>query len=153
MGEVSHRFDWEGPEVAALLGGEAPRPGPLEDHLRGCQAILAYTRSPSLIGGLRHRVPRVVVHDPAPRSGHASRWLADPVRAWGADPDPVLVELAHDGGALACWQVGSVDEARAAHPAVAIAGPDPGGFRPKFLFLEEAFEGRLRDRARLIGSF
>jgi ADP-heptose:LPS heptosyltransferase len=89
VGEVSEPFDWEGPEVAALLAGEAPRPGPLEDHLRGCQAILAYTRSAPLLDGLRTRVPRVVAHDPDPRSGHASRWLADPVRGWGADPDPL----------------------------------------------------------------
>src|SRR5438105_865165 len=27
------------------------------------------------------------------------------------DPDSALVQLAHDGGALATWQVGSVDEA------------------------------------------
>src|SRR5262245_61227055 len=30
------------------------------------------------------------------------------------DPDPALVETVHAGGALACWQVGSVDEAVAA---------------------------------------
>ena len=32
---------------------------------------------------------------------------------WG-EPDPSLVELAHAGGALASWQVGSLQEARAA---------------------------------------
>jgi len=38
-----------------------------------------------------------------------------------ADPDPRLVEIAHCGGALACWQVGSADEARAAaEPAAQI---------------------------------
>jgi NAD(P)H-dependent flavin oxidoreductase YrpB (nitropropane dioxygenase family) len=31
-----------------------------------------------------------------------------------ADPDPTLVAIAHAGGALACWQVGSAEEARAA---------------------------------------
>ena len=34
-----------------------------------------------------------------------------------ADPDPTLVEVAHAGGALASWQVGSVEEARAAADA------------------------------------
>lgn len=34
-----------------------------------------------------------------------------------ADPDPALVELAHRGGALASWQVGSVGEAEAAAAA------------------------------------
>ncbi len=48
-----------------------------------------------------------------------------------ADPDPALVELAHRGGALACWQVGSLDEARAAADAgcdvVAVQGIEAGG--------------------------
>ncbi len=75
----------------------------------------------------------------------------EPRRTWLA----LLIEVAAPaaGAALSFGEMSVVDEARAAHPAVAIAGPDPGGFRPKFLFLEEAFEGRLRDRARLIGSF
>ena len=34
-----------------------------------------------------------------------------------ADPDPSLVELVHTGGALACWQVGSLAEAVAAERA------------------------------------
>ncbi len=48
-----------------------------------------------------------------------------------ADPDPALVELAHRGGALACWQVGSLEEARAAADAgcdvVAVQGVEAGG--------------------------
>jgi nitronate monooxygenase len=48
-----------------------------------------------------------------------------------ADPDPALVELAHRGGALACWQVGSLLEARAAADAgcdiVAVQGTEAGG--------------------------
>ena len=32
------------------------------------------------------------------------------------EPDPSLVEAAHSGGALAAWQVGSAEEARAAEP-------------------------------------
>jgi nitronate monooxygenase len=48
-----------------------------------------------------------------------------------ADPDPALVELAHAGGALACWQVGSLEEARAAADAgcdvVAVQGVEAGG--------------------------
>ena len=34
-----------------------------------------------------------------------------------ADPSPTLVEIAHAGGALACWQVGSLEEAVAAERA------------------------------------
>jgi nitronate monooxygenase len=48
-----------------------------------------------------------------------------------ADPDPALVEVAHRGGALACWQVGSLEEALAAADAgcdvVAVQGTEAGG--------------------------
>lgn len=47
------------------------------------------------------------------------------------DPDPELVELAHAGGALASWQVGSLEEARAAVDAgcdfVTAQGTEAGG--------------------------
>ena len=47
------------------------------------------------------------------------------------DPDPALVALAHEGGALVGWQVGSVDEARAAAGAgsdlVVAQGAEAGG--------------------------
>jgi nitronate monooxygenase len=47
------------------------------------------------------------------------------------DPDPALIEIAHRGGALACWQVGSLDEARAAVSAgcdlIAVQGTEAGG--------------------------
>ncbi len=86
-GETSELIDWEGPEVAALLGGEGS--GPLARRLRALDVILAYSRSASLLSELRRLGREVVVHDPQPRTGHASRWLAQPVMAWGADPDPL----------------------------------------------------------------
>ncbi|MHB8664143.1 MAG: NAD(P)H-dependent flavin oxidoreductase [Acidimicrobiales bacterium] len=47
------------------------------------------------------------------------------------DPDRSLVTLAHDGGALVSWQVGSVDEARAAADAgcdlIVAQGVEAGG--------------------------
>lgn len=47
------------------------------------------------------------------------------------DPDPALVELVHTAGALACWHVGSVDEAIAAERAgcnlIAAQGIEAGG--------------------------
>ena len=47
------------------------------------------------------------------------------------DPDPELVERVHRGGALACWQVGSVREAGAAEAAgcdvVVVQGVEAGG--------------------------
>ncbi|MGH9022269.1 MAG: NAD(P)H-dependent flavin oxidoreductase [Acidimicrobiia bacterium] len=49
---------------------------------------------------------------------------------WGP-PDPALVEIAHQGGALACWQVGSIENARAAGAAgcdlVVAQGIEAGG--------------------------
>jgi nitronate monooxygenase len=48
-----------------------------------------------------------------------------------ADPDPTLVEVAHAGGALACWQIGSLEEALAAADAgcdlIAVQGVEAGG--------------------------
>jgi NAD(P)H-dependent flavin oxidoreductase YrpB (nitropropane dioxygenase family) len=48
-----------------------------------------------------------------------------------ADPDPELVKVVHDGGALACWQVGSKDEALAAVKAgcdfIVAQGAEAGG--------------------------
>jgi nitronate monooxygenase len=48
-----------------------------------------------------------------------------------AEPDPTLVETVHAGGALACWQVGSVEEAVAAARAgcdiVVAQGAEAGG--------------------------
>ena len=48
-----------------------------------------------------------------------------------ADPDPALVQIAHAGGALACWQTGSLAEAQAAADAgcdvVVVQGTEAGG--------------------------
>ena len=48
-----------------------------------------------------------------------------------AEPDPAVVDIAHAEGALACWQVGSPDEAVAAVDAgcdlVAVQGVEAGG--------------------------
>ncbi len=48
-----------------------------------------------------------------------------------ADPDPSLVDTAHAGGALACWQVGSLEEAIAAEQAgcdfIIAQGTEAGG--------------------------
>jgi nitronate monooxygenase len=53
------------------------------------------------------------------------------VEFFWADPDPTLVELVHAGGALAGWQVGSVEEARRAVEAgcdlVVAQGVEAGG--------------------------
>jgi len=48
-----------------------------------------------------------------------------------ADPDPKLVDIVHNAGALACWQVGSADEAKQAQDAgcdlVIAQGVEAGG--------------------------
>lgn len=48
-----------------------------------------------------------------------------------SDPDPELVALVHEGGALASWQVGSLEEARAAAECgvdvIAVQGVEAGG--------------------------
>jgi NAD(P)H-dependent flavin oxidoreductase YrpB (nitropropane dioxygenase family) len=53
------------------------------------------------------------------------------VEHFWAEPDPQLVALVHEGGALAGWQVGSVDEARRAAGAgcdlVVAQGVEAGG--------------------------
>jgi nitronate monooxygenase len=61
---------------------------------------------------------------------HPSCGLPGPGFFW-SDPDAALVELGHAGGALACWQVGSVREARAAADAgcdlIVAQGTEAGG--------------------------
>ncbi|HEX9548943.1 MAG TPA: nitronate monooxygenase [Acidimicrobiales bacterium] len=65
-----------------------------------------------------------------------------------SDPDPSLVEIAHRGGALACWQVGSVEEAQAAADAgcdvIAVQGTEAGGhvrgYSPLLPLLESALD-------------
>jgi nitronate monooxygenase len=67
--------------------------------------------------------------DPAALEAAASR--ARVVEFFYGDPDPALVERVHEGGALASWQVGSVEEALAAAGAgcdlVVAQGVEAGG--------------------------
>jgi nitronate monooxygenase len=53
------------------------------------------------------------------------------VECFYGDPDPGVVDVVHGGGALAAWQVGSVDEARTAVDAgcdlVVVQGHEAGG--------------------------
>src|SRR4030081_1973345 len=67
-----------------------------------------------------------------------------------ASPDPALIELAHRGGALACWQVGSLGEAKAARGGgcgvVRVRGIEAGGHargRSPLLSLLELVLGQL----------
>lgn len=64
------------------------------------------------------------------------------------EPDPELVDVVHQGGALACWQVGSADEGRRAADAgcdlVVAQGTEAGGHvrgdRPLWSLLDEVLD-------------
>jgi nitronate monooxygenase len=75
-----------------------------------------------------------VLHTPGPGDRAEIELAASRARLvefFWADPDPVLVELVHAGGALAGWQVGSVAEARRAAAAgcdlIVAQGVEAGG--------------------------
>src|SRR5919107_3695570 len=69
--------------------------------------------------------------DSAPESVAAAAERAPVVDFFYADPDPALVAIVHAGGALASWQIGSAEEARAAAAAgcdlVVAQGVEAGG--------------------------
>jgi nitronate monooxygenase len=75
----------------------------------------------------------MLVVDPAsaPESVAAAAERAPVVDFFYADPDPALVDIVHAAGALASWQIGSVEEARAAVDAgcdfVIAQGTEAGG--------------------------
>lgn len=73
----------------------------------------------------------VVDPESVPESVAAAAERVPLVDFFYAQPDPALVEIVHDAGALASWQIGSADEARAAVDAgcdVVIAqGIEAGG--------------------------
>lgn len=69
------------------------------------------------------------LEDPAAITACAER--ARIVDCYHADPDPQIVDRAHDADALVCWQVGALDEARGAVDAgadlLAVRGTEGGG--------------------------
>jgi nitronate monooxygenase len=73
----------------------------------------------------------VVDRDSAPESVAAAAERAPVVDFFYADPDPALVDIVHAAGALASWQIGSVEEARAAVDAgcdfIIAQGTEAGG--------------------------
>ena len=96
--EASRLTALDGAPAAAWLGG-APAGSAFARSLRA-DAILALTRSVDLRTRLGGLAPRVLERDPSPPPGtDASRWLAAPVSALGADPvpdPPVLAFTAHE---------------------------------------------------------
>jgi hypothetical protein len=87
--DVGAVLEWDSPDVAPLLTGAAPRPGPLRSALGTHWAAVAYSRSSELADGLRTVVPRVRLHDPSPpQAEHASFWLARPATDLGGAATP-----------------------------------------------------------------
>jgi nitronate monooxygenase len=89
-----------------------------------------------LLGGIAARTSGVLAanfltSDIDPEAVAAAAARVRIVDFFWTDPDPALVEVAHRGGALACWQVGSLAEARAATAAgcdvVVVQGTEAGG--------------------------
>ncbi len=99
-GQVEEVLPWDGPENAAILAGERTG-GPLAAALDAADVVVAFTRSEAVLGTLRARARRLLVHDPAPPEGgpHASLWLARALEPLalrpGTDPPPALV-FAHE---------------------------------------------------------
>ncbi len=108
--------------VGALgtLGGVLVPPPVLADALDQLRAA-----TPGAVG-VNFLMPFL---DPAQVEVAAAR--ARVVEFFYGDPDPALVEIVHRGGALACWQVGSVGEATAAARAgcdlIVAQGTEAGG--------------------------
>jgi ADP-heptose:LPS heptosyltransferase len=85
--EVSGLTPFDDPQVARLLAGEPPSEA-LAEALRA-DAVVALTESEELLARLRPFGFRLLSRGPRPAPGHhAAVWLADPVRALGADPVP-----------------------------------------------------------------
>lgn len=90
----------------------------------------------ALLDGMAERTDGVLsanflTEDVDPDAVSAAAERARIIDFFWSRPDPALVEVAHDAGALVTWQVGSFDEARAAVDAgadvVAVQGIEAGG--------------------------
>ncbi len=92
--EVERLWSWDSSEVARLLAGEES-PGPFADALRSADAVVALTRSRTLIDSLRPRARLLVVLDPTPPAPgpHASQWLVRPLTTLGVTENPDPPEL------------------------------------------------------------
>jgi len=67
---------WDGPEVAALLAGQAGG-GPVVRAIDEADVVVAFTRSEPVLAALDARARCLIAHDPTPPPGgpHAARWL------------------------------------------------------------------------------
>ncbi len=86
--DLPDRLPWDSPELAHILGGEAPD-GPLRAALEASDVVIAYTRSQALVEALRPCARKLLLQDPSPPPAgpHASSWLARPVAGLLGVPD------------------------------------------------------------------
>lgn len=94
--EADRFLPWDRAEVASLLTEAGPAAGPFRDELCRFDLAVVYSRNAALVRNLGALVPRALAHDPLPPAdaGHASEWLAEPLRSLGlgvsASPAPLL---------------------------------------------------------------
>ena len=102
------------PELAAAVSnagglGQLTLTGNVDDARRRLDRLAPLTSKPFGINQLIPYLDRGVLD----LAAHRARVIDF---FWG-DPDPILVRVAHDAGALASWQIGSTSEAVAAEAA------------------------------------
>lgn len=106
--EVDRLLAWDGTELAQILAGD-DSVGPVASSLHEADAVVLWTRSPSIVAALSPRARRLLVHDPAPApgAGHVSAWLARPLAELGVAPvDTVPPLLFTDAEARAADRLG-----------------------------------------------
>ncbi len=87
---MSEVLPWDAPDTARWIADAA---SPFTERLASFGAALAFTRSQDVVLRLLEFVPRVIVRDPAPASGHASLWLAEAGRELGGVAVPVPADF------------------------------------------------------------
>jgi ADP-heptose:LPS heptosyltransferase len=82
-------LDWDDPVLVPLFAEVDAMPASGAARLQAFHACIAYTGRRPLVSAIERAISRVIAHPPAPQGVHAAEWLAQPVRALGAEP-PVL---------------------------------------------------------------
>ena len=135
--EVGRILDWERPDVAPLVAGDAPMPTSLQRDLDGCAVALAYTRNEALVSALRGLAGHVIARDPVPAKGaSAARWFAESAANLGLDAPtpPRCVPTPAEAAAAETWLARLPPRFLALHPG----SGSPGKNWPAGHFLEMA---------------
>lgn len=100
--DVDHLLSWDAPSLTWLFGGVRPDSVP---HAGSFDVAIAYTRNATMVERLTALAPDVrhLDPDPPPNRGHASRWLAEPLKALGlhAETAPPVQESSPEEEAAA----------------------------------------------------